>query len=221
MAPGNLDAKLDAAPGGVLVAGDAGFPGASDPLFAIAIALGLVALASLAGVITVRREARAASRLARERGQAINELLRTVRLAESIANLGVWQYDPVTADQRWSNGLRRIFGVEHDEEFVAGDAETLLYANDIDLVAHIRRRADERAPFTLKYDIHSYDGAERSISVQACNLFGQDGRVARVIAVVRDVTDEVSRERRLEQSRKAAISEARAARSPALPIAAG
>ena len=182
------------------------------PLAVIASALALVALVSVGGVVVARRDARDASRLARQRGRAMNELLRTVRMAESIADLGVWQYDPTTGEQQWSDGMRRLFGIEHDDEFVAGDAETLLYANDIDLIAHVTRQASERSPFTLRYDIHGYDGVPRSISVQACNLFGQGGKEVRIIAVVRDVTDQISRERALEDSRQAAELEAHAAR---------
>lgn len=184
---------------------------ADIPLFIAAI-LAVVAIASVGGVVVSRREAREAARVARQRAQAMNELLSTVRMAESIADLGIWQYDPTTGEQQWSDGMRQLFGVDHDEEFVAGDAETLLYANDIDLISHVARHKSARAPFTLSYEIHGYDGVPRSISVQACNLFGQGGKLARVIAVVRDVTDQMSRERQLENSRKAAMREARAAR---------
>ena len=197
--PAFVDATLEPFSGGI-------------PLAVIASALALVALVSAGGVVVARRDARDASRLARQRGRAMNELLRTVRMAESIADLGVWQYDPTTGEQQWSDGMRRLFGIEHDDEFVAGDAETLLYANDIDLIAHVTRQASERSPFTLHYDIHGYDGVPRSISVQACNLFGQGGKVVRIIAVVRDVTDQISRERALEDSRQAAELEAHAAR---------
>ncbi|MDJ0978859.1 MAG: GGDEF domain-containing protein [Erythrobacter sp.] len=171
-----------------------------------------VALVSLGTVVAVRREARDAARLARQRARAMNELLRTVRMAENMADLGVWQYDPVTGEQQWSDGMRQLFGVDHTDEFVAGDAETLLYANDIDLISQVSQRANERTPFTLRYEIHGYDGVPRSICVQACNLFGEGGVVVRIVAVVRDVTDQISRERQLEDSRMAAIREARRAR---------
>ncbi len=184
----------------------------TDMLLVMVALLALVALVSLGAVVASRREARIAARIARHRAQTMNELLRTVRMAESIADLGVWQYNPVTGEQQWSDGMRLLFGIDHEDEFVAGDAETLLFANDIDLIGNIIERAAERMPFTLHYDIHGYDGKPRSISVQACNLIGECGKVARVVAVVRDVTDQVSRERAMEHSRLAAISEARQAR---------
>lgn len=215
MALGLTEAALAA----LLSVGDAALTASAPPPFLgettlrlLAAGLALIAMVSVGGVIVARRSARDAARVARQRGHAMNELLRTVRMAESIADLGVWQYDPNTGEQQWSDGMRRLFGVDHDDEFVAGDAETLLFANDIDLISHVSRQASERSPFTLHYDIHGYDGVPRSISVQACNLFGQGGKVVRVIAVVRDVTDQMSRERALEDSRQAAVLEAHAAR---------
>ncbi len=184
----------------------------TDVLLVMVGLMALVACASIGAVIASRRETRFASRIARQRAQTMNELLRTVRMAENIADLGVWQYNPLSGDQHWSDGMRLLFGVDHQDEFVAGDAETLLFANDIDLIGNVMERALERAPYTLHYDIHGYDGLPRSISIQACNLFAEAGVAVRVIAVVRDVTDQISRERAMEHSRLAAISEARQAR---------
>ena len=184
----------------------------ADGLLIAAGLLALVAMFSLAGVVAARFETRQVARIARNRASSMNELLRTVRMAESIADLGVWQYDPATGEQQWSDGMRMLFGVDGDDDFVAGDAETLLYANDIDLISNVMQRQNERAPYTLRYEIRGYDGAPRSISVQACNLFGSGGVVVRIVAVVRDVTDQISRERELEHSRMAAIHEARQAR---------
>ncbi|MEO1731245.1 MAG: sensor domain-containing diguanylate cyclase [Pseudomonadota bacterium] len=185
----------------------------SDTLLLVVLILAVVAFLSLAGVFAARYESRQIARVARQRAHSMNELLRTVRMAESIADLGIWQYDPISVEQHWSDGMRLLFGVDHDEEFVAGDAETLLYANDIDLIGHVMKRTDERAPYTMRYDLHGFDGVPRSISVQACNLFGQGGEVVRIVAVVRDVTDQMSRERELEHSRLEAVHEAQKARA--------
>ncbi|MEO0644059.1 MAG: hypothetical protein AAFY47_11690, partial [Pseudomonadota bacterium] len=134
----------------------------SDTLLLMAVVLAVIAFVSLFGVISARRETREVARIARRRANSMNELLRTVRMAENIADLGVWQYNPATDEQQWSDGMRQLFGIDHLDEFVAGDAQTLLFANDIDLVSHVRQRSDERSPYTLRYDIHGYDGAPRS-----------------------------------------------------------
>ena len=184
----------------------------SNTLLLLTIALGVVAAISIAAVIAARREARFASRVVRARGEQMRELLRTIRMAESIANLGVWQYDPGTGVQQWSDGMRRLFGIEHNDPFVAGDAETLLFANNIDLVGAVKESADQTGTYTVYFDVFGYDGTPRSISVQACNLRDSDGAVVRVVAVVHDATEEIERQRELEHARAAAVREASRAR---------
>ncbi|MDY7097757.1 MAG: GGDEF domain-containing protein [Pseudomonadota bacterium] len=184
----------------------------TDLLLSFVLALAVVAAAAVSGVVGTRRKLRQSARKSRHHAESMEELLRTVRMAENIADLGVWQYDPKTGRQFWSDGMRRLFGVDHDEEFVAGDAETLLFANDIDLIGDVMERSGERLPFALQYEIHGFEGLPRLLSVQGCNLHSQGGAVDRVVAVVRDVTDQVSRERALETSREAAMIEARRAR---------
>ncbi len=184
----------------------------NSALFAACILLGVVAMVFVVATVNARRETRFAARIARERGERMGELLRTMRMAENIADLGIWQYDPASGAQQWSDGMRTLFGMAKDEEFIEGDAETVLFANDIDLVGQVTARAKEVGPYELHYDIHGYDGMPRSISVQACNLHNGSGEVARVVAVVRDVTDQVQRERKLERSRVSALQEASVAR---------
>ncbi len=184
----------------------------SDILVVACIALGLLALSAFANVWVARRETRNAARLARSRAAGMHDLLRTMRMAESIAGIGVWQYDPKTGTQQWSDGLKRLFGIDPEEEFVEGDAETLLFANDIDLIGKVKERRAETDPYSLQFDIFGFDAVARSISVHACNLMDAQGDIHRVVAVVRDATEQVQRERELKSSREEAIHEAREAR---------
>ncbi|WP_337660982.1 GGDEF domain-containing protein [Erythrobacter sp. Alg231-14] len=184
----------------------------ADLMMLVVFVLGLIAMAAIGKVIAARRETRKVARLARKRARSMAELLRTVRMAETIAGIGVWQYDPKSGNQQWSDGLKRLFGIDAKESFVEGDAETLLFANDIDLISKVKDHAEEVEPFMLQFDVYGYDGVAHSISVQACNLMGGDGTVHRVVAVVRDNTVQVQRERLLETKRAEAIDEARHAR---------
>ncbi len=184
----------------------------SDILVVACIALGLLALSAFANVWIARRESRNAARLARSRAAGMHDLLRTMRMAESIAGIGVWQYDPRSGTQQWSDGLKRLFGIDPQEEFVEGDAETLLFANDIDLIGKVREHGTETDPYALQFDIYGFDGIARSISVHACNLMNAQSEIHRVVAVVRDATEQVERERELKSSREEAIHEAKEAR---------
>ncbi|KWV93358.1 sensor domain-containing diguanylate cyclase [Erythrobacter sp. YT30] len=184
----------------------------SAALFAAAIALGLIATVACVSVLRARRETQIIARIARERARRMSDLLRTIGMAEKMAGLGIWQYDPSTGAQQWSLGMRRMFGVQHDEPFVEGDAETLLYANDVDLIGNVTKRASVQGPFAMSFEINGASSDPRTVSVEACNLRGDSGEVSRVVAVLRDVTDEKERERELEFSRQIAVQEARRAR---------
>lgn len=176
------------------------------------IALVLVCLALVAALFASRRDTRFAAQIARDRAQKIDRLVRTARLAEEMAGLGIWQCEPETGRQTWSDGLRKIFGVEGDEPLVEGDAETILFANNIDLVRAVRERLDEDGPYELHYEMYGFDGEWRAIAVKACNLKSDAGEIERVVAVVRDETERVERVRELEFSREAAVREASRAR---------
>ena len=184
----------------------------SGTLLLVSLLLVLIALAALGSTISSRREAREIARIARARAQSMCELLRTVRMAENIAGIGVWQYDPSTGIQQWSNGLKRLFGIDEDAPFIEGDAETLLFANDIDLIGKVGTCSEEVEPFTLQFEITGFDDYPRSIAVTACNLMGPDGKVHRVVAVVRDNTEQMRKVRALESSRALAMDEAQKAR---------
>jgi PAS domain-containing protein len=184
----------------------------TDTLMAASLLLALVAMIALGAVVAARRQVRSAARLARYRAKSMSEMLRTVRMAERTSGLGVWQYDPATSAQQLSDGLRQLFGIDHDEPFVQSDAEALLFANDIDLIGKVTARAGETEPYTLHFDMHGFGGMARSISVQACNLVARDGTVNRIVAVVRDITGQPERERELETARDEAMVEARQAR---------
>ncbi|WP_172970254.1 sensor domain-containing diguanylate cyclase [Erythrobacter sp. THAF29] len=181
-------------------------------LASVCLALALVSLVLLAALVAARRDTRFVAELARKRAARINEFVRTACLAEEIAGIGIWECDPATGRQQWSDGLRKIFGVEGDEPLVDGDAETMLFANNIDLVHAVRERLDKDGPYQLHYELYGFDGELRSIEVKACNLKSQSGGTDRVVAVVRDDTDRIERVRELEFSRAAAVREASRAR---------
>lgn len=177
------------------------------------VLLGIVATLAVVGVSASRNKARRAAQAARDNSETMGDLLRTVRMAESMAGLGVWQYEPASGRQHWSPGMRALFGIMHEDAFVAGDAETLLLANGVDLVGSVLFHREETQPFAFHIESHDCEGHTRAFLVKACNLHNASGGVVRVIAVVRDVTDQVLRERELQTSRALALNEANEARA--------
>ncbi|TRD12274.1 sensor domain-containing diguanylate cyclase [Erythrobacter insulae] len=180
----------------------------SDALLLLVVMLVLAVAVMVAIFFTVKQEVRFAANLARDRADQLQDILRTVSMAENIAGIGVWQYDPASGAQQWSRGLRRLFGINHNEPFVEGDAETLLFANNVDLIGSVTERLDRDESYNLHFDIFGFDGVSRSLCIQACNLRRRNGTLYRVVAVVRDITEQLERERELEVSRAEAMQEA-------------
>ncbi|WP_252258161.1 sensor domain-containing diguanylate cyclase [Erythrobacter aurantius] len=161
-------------------------PLGSDPLLLACGAMALVALAAISRVVSSRRETREVARTARQHGDAMRDFLQTVRMAERLAGIGIWQYDPQTGEQHWSDGMKRLFGIDEDEQFVAGDAETLLFAHDIDLVGEVERNRHQTDPFEFEFELNTPDIPLRGLRVQACNLIGANGEVRSIVGVVRE-----------------------------------
>jgi len=157
----------------------------SDALLFACFALSVIALGAVAKVFSARREVRSAARDARNHSEGMRELLQTVRMAESIAGIGVWQYDHENDKQTWSEGFKRLFGVDDEQAFVEGDAETLLYLQGIDLVAMVRNHSEATGPFVVGFHLKRPDGAARRVELNACNMRKGDGTIQRTIGVVR------------------------------------
>ena len=181
-------------------------PLGSDMLLLACGAMALVAAAAMSRVIAARKETRELARTARQHGDAMRDFLQTLRMAEKIAGIGIWQYDPQTGEQHWSDGMKRLFGIDEDEQFVAGDAETLLFAHDIDLVGEVERHRHQSDPFEFEFDLNMPDIPLRGLRVQACNLTGADGEVRRIVGVVRERgADDIVRDPVQESSRKSVV----------------
>lgn len=151
-------------------------------------------------------------RLARQRRKRLAEMMRLLSMAEEIADLGLWQYFPATGRQEWSDGMKGLFGLDPEDQLLEGDAETMLAANEIDLVEEVMERRGRRGVFGLRLQIKRVDGAVRDLKLRACHIDQDDPAAHRVIGVLMDVTAHARRERQLLESREIAVREAKRAR---------
>lgn len=158
----------------------------------LSIALGVAALAAILAAVALRR-ARirfdGLQSVARKRGMRLVELMRLVSMAESSAQLGLWHYFPNEKRQEWSGGMKELFGLERDTKLLAGDAETLLASNEIDLVGHVMGGAHGSEVSSSQFMIRRWDGSRRVLQLQACHLGQGRGELDRVLGVLADVTD--------------------------------
>jgi PAS domain S-box-containing protein len=168
---------------------------------------GLEGLAAEAAVaIDNARLFQALERELAQRRKAESELADSearLRLATEAAEIGTWDYNPVSGELRWDARCRQLFGlspeavVTYDDSFIAG-----LHPDD-------RERADDAVRQALdpegsgRYDIEFRtigieDGEQRWIAASG-RAFFDPRQGTRFVGTVIDVTDRKATEERLHQ----------------------
>ncbi len=128
-------------------------------------------------------ESRMAEIRLRERGGLLSH-------AEEIANLGSWEFDVGSAEPRLSRNLRQMYGLSVDETFTRDTYTEHVHPKDR---ARVRRIIDEAVakcqPFEYGLRYIRPTGETRFLFTRGTPIAGPDGRAARVIGVVQDVTE--------------------------------
>lgn len=111
--------------------------------------------------------------------------------AERVAQIGSWEWDLVTDNTTWSDGLFHIYGLsreQFDPSFEGGIRR--VFPEDREPVrASIETALAERSSFTLQYRAVRADGRVRSLRSQGDVVVNDAGEPVRIVGVVQDVTD--------------------------------
>jgi len=124
--------------------------------------------------------------------------------AQRIASLGSWEWDIITGDLRWSDGIYRIFGLS-PEGFDATYAAFLqvVHPDDCARVQQAVKDAVEHAkPYGIEHRIVRPDGLERVVQERGEVTYDSDGNAIRMVGTVQDITDQKLAELRLHQAAK-------------------
>lgn len=101
------------------------------------------------------------------RGQNRTELERQEFLFErvqEIADIGVWEYFPATDDLDWSDGVRRIHGVDDDYELSLDDAVDFYHPDDRETITEaVERAVDDGESYDLDLQVVRTDGDVRDV----------------------------------------------------------
>ncbi len=122
--------------------------------------------------------------------------------AQRIAKLGSWEIDHATGQQRWSDEVFRIFGLEPGS--VTPDqsvAKKAIHPDDRAFVeqAFVESMRDSR-PFHLTHRLQLADGRVTHVEAQGYTHVGPDGRPLRTRATLQDVTERVIAEAAIRTS---------------------
>lgn len=136
-------------------------------------------------------------------------------LADELAGIGRWSFDPATGRHRWSREFCRIAGLP---PMTAPEAKCLqelmpqgLQQMQVTLAAH----AQDRETYAVEFEIENPHLGTRLLRARARNIFSPEGICEQVLMVVRDVTEEYSQVALIEEARAAAVREAEEARREA------
>ncbi|MGQ3331074.1 PAS domain S-box protein [Halorubrum sp. FL23] len=118
---------------------------------------------------------------------------------QDIADVGVWEYDPQTDDLTWSDGIRRIHGVDDDYEPTLADAIDFYHPDDRDEIsAAVTRAIEAGEEFDLELRIVRPDGTIRAIHTWGEVGLDKHGETELVRGVFQDITERKERERELQ-----------------------
>ncbi len=192
-----------------------------DKLEVAASALVLLAIGVWRYLLVLGERERTQAELALAKEQRIAAELDHMRLlmqeAETIAQLGAWEYEVATQATVWSPGECRIYGL--DPTAPAPDYGAMLqrciHPDDA-------ARLDEafsaalaaQAPFELEHRVRRPDGSERRVRDLAYPVLDERGRLVRYVGATLDIT-----ERRQAEEALAATTRHLQALLDALPVA--
>jgi PAS domain S-box-containing protein len=150
--------------------------------------------------------------------QALRESEERFRIATESAELGTWDYNPITNKLTWSDQCKEMFGVSPDTEINYDVFTTCLHPKDREQThqaIELALSSDSKGEYKAEYRIvRLQDGIERWVSARGRAFFNEIGQPVRFIGTVLDITNRkrVEEERlRLLALEKKAKEEAEAA----------
>jgi PAS domain S-box-containing protein len=120
---------------------------------------------------------------------------------QEIADLGVWEYDPVTETLWWSDGVYRVHGLDPtvDDPPTVEAAIECYHPDDRPRVeAAFERALESGEGYSLDMRLANPDGGVRNVRSRA-EVATEAGEVVLVRGTIQDVTAEKQTERRLRQ----------------------
>ena len=136
--------------------------------------------------------------------RALRKVRDSLAEAQRIAHLGNWDWDIVNDKLYWSDEIYRIFGLNPQEFGATYEAfmRSVHPDNREDVEQAVGRALQEREPYSIDHRIVLPDGAERMVHEQGEVTFDEDGKPARMMGTVQDITERKRAEEELRVSQE-------------------
>ena len=115
---------------------------------------------------------------------------------QNIADIGVWEYFPSTDSLDWSDGVRRIHGVDDDYDPSLDDALGFYHPNDREKIAQaVEQTIADREPYDIDLRIVRTDGDVRDVRAWGERVDDPQDDEPVLRGVFQDITERKARER--------------------------
>ncbi|WP_411968391.1 PAS domain S-box protein [Haloferax sp. YSSS75] len=121
--------------------------------------------------------------------------------AQEIADVGSWQLDLTVGELDWSNECHRIFGISHDETVTFERFMDRVHPDDREYVETKWTAALDGEPYDIQHRI-VVDGETKWVREKAELEFDGDGTPQKGIGVVKDITENKARERKIREQKR-------------------
>ncbi|MBX0288362.1 response regulator [Halomicroarcula sp. F28] len=119
--------------------------------------------------------------------------------AESIGNVGAWEYDIVTDTSYVSDEVLRIHGLDTDEHLTPEETIEYFHPDDRDEIRTAFRGAiDDGRAYDLELRMRDADGTQHWVRTRG-EPQSEDGDIVRVRGILQDITEQKRREKKLER----------------------
>ena len=128
------------------------------------------------------------------------------QMAEDFGNLGHWRIDPETEEVTWSDEVYRITGFNPEESPPDLDSALELYHPDDqeDVREAIEGAMEETKVFEMRKRLTDRTGTIHHVKIQGKPRTDESGDVTELFGVIKDVTEEVERQQRIQRNEKLA-----------------
>lgn len=139
-------------------------------------------------------------------------MLETLRLATEAAGIGIFDWDPVSGELRWSSLTKEMFGVPHDAVMTIDRFMERLHPDDHKRVREAIQQTlhpNVAAAFDIEYRIVRPDGEERVLGAKGKAFFEElegKSRATRFVGTVLDRTEHKRVQAALVQAEQLAVT---------------
>ena len=134
--------------------------------------------------------------------QAKQELERNERLledGEALAKIGGWEYEVATQKMYWTQGLFKLHDFEPNPSFdhIAQSVHCYPEEDHATIMAAFERCIEQGEAYDLVFPFTTYRGQAKWIRTKTVPLRDAQGRVARVVGIVADISEQKHNEQQL------------------------